>query len=220
MVHSSQRKKRSSTKLFKTSSPLHRQRRHLQLLHSFKRTAKDLYRVDRLRLKRSQARTLRRAQLHSHRVLPVKRLNRACPARSLQWGNSLPAVLIPFTKDRLPNRHWRMRSRRPCLVHKLSGMVRQMLRIILDHPHSKVSHPDQPRTRSHKLRNSKGCNLRQDSNRLHMPAPISLLRLPRRKCKHRDRRSLRRRNLHLLHQHQQLRLRLRLLAPQDLLLLP
>jgi len=176
--------------------------------------------VDHLKLKRSQVRTLRRAQLHSHRVLPVNRLNRVCPARSQQWGNSLPAVLIPFTKDRLPNRHWRMRSRRPCLVRKLSGMVRQMLRITQAHLHSKVLRPDQPRTRSHKLRNSKGCNLRRDSIRLHMPAPISLLRLLRRKCKHRDRLLLRRRNLHLLHQHQQLRLRLRLLALQDLLLLP
>ena len=176
--------------------------------------------MDRLKDKRNQARqTPRRVQLHSHRLPPVNRPNRACLVHSPQWDNSLPAVPTPFSKDPLPNRHWPMHSRRPCLVHKLSGMVRQMLRITQAHLHSKVSRPDQPRTRSHKLRNSKGCNLRQDSSRLHMPAPISLLRLLRRKCKHRDRHLLRLRNLLLLQHHRQTRLKLQLLSLKDLLLL-
>jgi hypothetical protein len=175
--------------------------------------------VVRLKVKRNQARyTLHQVQLHSHKVLPVNRLNMACPARSPQWGN-IPAVLTPSIKDQLQNRLWRKRSRRPCPVHKLSDKARRWLHITPAHLHIKVLHPDQPRTRSSKVRSSKGCNHRQDSNRHHTPVPILLLRLLRRKSKHRDRRSLRRRNLHLLHQCQQFRVRPRPLSLQDPLLL-
>jgi hypothetical protein len=218
-VHLSPRKKKSFTKPFKTSSPLHRQKRRLLPLPSLKRTGKDLFRVYRLKVKRSQARhRLRRVQVHSHKVLPVNHLIKACPVRSPQWGNSLPAVLITSTKDPPQNRPWRTRSRRPCPV--CSGKAHRLLHTTLAHLHTKALHPDRPRTRKRKLRSSKGCNLRQDSSKHHTPAPISLLRLPCHKYKHRDRRLLRRRTLNLLHQRQEPRLKPRLLSLQDPLLRP
>lgn len=215
MVLTSPRKKKSSTRPSKTSSPLHRRKRQLQL-HSLQRTAKDLCRADNLKAKRSQARyRLRRVQLHSLRVLLVNRLNKVCPARSLQWGNSLPAVPILSTKVPPQNKHWPRRLRQLCLVHKLIGKAHRWVLIIPAHLSNKVLHPDQLLTRSRKLRSSKGCNLHRDNSKLHTLALISLLRLPRRKCKHRDRHLLRRRNLHLLHQRRRIRPRLRLLSHKD-----
>ena len=176
--------------------------------------------MDRLKGKRNQARqTPRRVQLHSHRLPPVNRPNRACLVHSPQWDNSLPAVPTPFSKDPLPNRHWPMHSRRPCLVHTLSDKVHRWVHISRVHLNTKVLRPDQLLTRSRKLRSSKGCSHRRDSNKLHTLVLISPPRLQGRKCKHRDRHLLRLRNLLLLQHHRQTRLKLQLLSLKDLLLL-
>lgn len=212
MVPSSLRKKRSFTKLFRTSSPLHRQRQRPLPLPSLRRMVKVLFRVDRRKVRRSQApHNLRQVKLHNKARL-VNHLNTVCQARSPQWANDRPTALILSIKDPARNRRWLKRSRQLCLVRKLSGKVHQCLLIIQVSLHTKEWHPDPARTHSHNRHNSKGCNLQQDSNRHLTLAPISRRH---RKCRHQDRHSLHRRKHHRPQQHRQPRIRPRILPRRD-----
>lgn len=167
--------------------------------------------------------------IHSHRglqahILPLRwdrdsqlLLNSRCQMARVHshWDHKLLAALILFNKRRDPaqNKHWPKRSRLLCLVHKPSDKVRPLHLTIRINP-TRALHQDPVPMRSHKRRNSKGCNRHRDSSRRLKPVPTTS-QPPLLNRKHRGRRLLHPRSLKLLPQRRHLRLRLRHLSPRD-----